>query len=62
MTPKRYVRGTLPGSLGPLDQQNEGCMVTVVPLVIGNHSKGQLTKAQANLGKVGQALGALRRA
>ena len=53
------MRGTLPTSLGPLDEQTEGFMLTGVPLVMGDHPKRQLAKAQANLGKVGRALRAL---
>ena len=35
-------------------------MLTGVPLVMGDKPKGQLAKAEANLGKGGRAVGALR--
>ena len=45
---------------GALDQQTDGFMLTRVRLVMGDHPREQLAKAEANLEKVGRTLGALQ--
>ena len=55
-----YASGTLPTTLGPLQLQSGGFMLTGIPLVMGEHPAPQVAKAEASLAKVERALYRLR--
>ena len=51
-----YASGTLPTTLGPLQLQSGGFMLTGIPLVMGEYPAPQVAKAEASLAKVRRAL------
>ena len=55
-----YASGTLPTTLGPLQLQSGGFMLTGIPVVMGEYPAPQVAKAEASLAKVGRALYRLR--
>ena len=52
--------GTLPTTLGTLQLQSGGFMLTGIPLVMGEYPASQVAKAEASLAKVGRVLYHLR--
>ena len=55
-----YASGTLPTTLGTLQLQSGGFMLTGIPLVMGEHPATQVAKAEASLANAERALYRLR--